>query len=477
LFNFSLTNKTVFMANWNKTTAKHLLSRTLFGYTRKDLDHALTFNTLNDFVDNELLKELPVPNFPVTWLNETPIADNSTIDGYRYRGFNYWWYENMLNEKTNMREKMVLFLHNHFVSQRSDVQYPQHMYQQQTLFRKYAFGNLKQLTKEITIDPAMLIYLNGRGSKSKNAVPNENYAREVMELFTLGVGNYTENDIKEAAKTFAGWQVNGLVASYDANRVSSENKTILGKTGNFTYAQTIDILFEQPSCATFFCKKLYNAFLTDQPNDVFINKMAKVLRDNDFNLKPVLSFLFKSDEFYSLELIGSKIKSPTEMMIGSLKLMEFSNLNIKYDDVTASDYAYLYDMSKILQQQLFEPPNVAGWPGQRDWISSTTYAYRNGFSDALINGKKINGGKISLFLKAIDYARTYKNSENAIKFIDEITDVFFELPLSNLKKKNLLDTLLEGTIAENYSTYVPMAESRVQKLVKAMMRLPEFQLC
>jgi Protein of unknown function (DUF1800) len=465
------------MPIWNKTTAKHLLSRTLFGYTRKDLEYALSFKNVADFVDNELLKELPLPSLPVDWLSETPIPDNGTIDGYRYRGFNYWWYQLMLNEKTSMREKMVLFLHNHFVSQRSEVQFPQHMYQQQMLFRKHAFGNLRQLTKEITIDPAMLIYLNGRGSKSKNAVPNENYAREVMELFTLGVGNYTENDIKEAAKTFAGWQVNGLNAVFDANRVSTDNKTILGKTGNFTFAQTIDILFEQPSCAPFFCKKLYTTFLTDQPNELFIAKMAKVLKDNDFNLKPVLSFLFKADEFYTDELIGSKIKSPTETMIGSLKLMEFSNLNIKFDDVNNSDYAYLYDTSKLLQQQLFEPPNVAGWPGQREWISSTTYAYRNGFTDSLLNGKKINGAKIAFLLKPIEYARSFKSSENAVKFIDEISEIYFQLPLSATKKKILLDTLLEGTIVENYSTYVPMAETRLQKLFKAMMRLPEYQLC
>jgi uncharacterized protein (DUF1800 family) len=465
------------MPIWNITNAKHLLSRTLFGYTKKDLEVALSYNDAASFVDNELLKENAIPEPPGTWVSETPIPDNGTIDGQRYRGFNYWWFDNMLKEKTNMREKLVLFLHNHFTTQRSEVNYPQHMYAQQKLFRKYAFGNIRQLTKEITIDPAMLIYLNGRGSRSKNAVPNENYAREVMELFTLGVGNYTENDIKEAAKTFAGWTVNGLEAKFDPNRVSSDNKTILGKTGNFTYDQTIDILFEQPACLTFLCQKIYKEFVSNQPNEIFIAKMAKVLKDNDFNLKPVLSFLLKSDEFYNPELIGSKIKSPTELMVGSLKLLNFQNPNIKYDDVNNSDYAYIYDTSKTLQQQLFEPPNVAGWPGQRDWISSTTYAYRNGFSDSLINGRKINGGKIAFVLKSLDYARSFDSSENAMKFIDEISILFFQIPLSEAKKKILLDTLLEGTIAANYSTYVPMAEVRLQKLFKTMMRLPEYQLC
>jgi uncharacterized protein (DUF1800 family) len=464
------------MPVWNTKNAKHLLSRVLFGYTRTDLSQALAYGSVDKFVDQELLKDDSPPPPPGPWVSELPIKDNNTIDGYRYRGFNYWWFELMLKEKLSMREKMVLFLHNHYTSQRSDVGYPQHMYQQQTIFRKNAFGNLRQITKEISIDPAMLYYLNGDRSKSKNAIPNENYAREVMELFTLGVGNYTENDIKEAAKCFSGWVVTGLEAKFDPSRVSTDNKTIFGKTGNFNYSQAVDILFEQPVCATFFSRKIYKEFVSVIPNEAFIAKMAKVLKDNDFNLKPLLSFLFKSDEFYSAELIGSKIKSPTELMIGSIKLFGFENLAIKPDDVSNSDYAYIYDLSKILQQQLFEPPNVAGWPGQRDWISSTTFANRIGFSDSLINGKKINGGKIAFKASPLDYARSFKTAENAIKFIDEISDLFFQLPLSTLKKKNLLDTLLEGTIAENYSTYVPMAEIRIQKLLKAMMRLPEFQL-
>ncbi len=465
------------MPVWNITNAKHLLSRALFGFSRANLDKALTYKSASEFIEKELLADLPLPSPPGDWIKEIPKTDNGTIDGQRYRGFNYWWYELMLKEKLSCREKVVLFLHNHFTSQRSEVNYPQHMYAQQSLFRKYAFGDMQQLTKEITIDPAMLIYLNGNRSKSKNAVPNENYAREVMELFTLGVGNYTENDIKEAAKSFAGWVVNGLSASFDPNRVANDPKTILGKTGNFTYDQTIDILFEQAACAPFICRKIYKEFVSVLPNETFVTKMANVLKTNNFNLKPLLSFLFNSDEFYAPELIGSKIKSPTDLMIGSLKLLEFTNLNIKYEDVATSDYAYIYDMSKTLQQQLFEPPNVAGWPGQRDWISSTTYAYRNGFSDSLLNGKKLNGAKIAFKLATIEYSRSFQNSENAVKFIDEISNIFLLNPLSAAKKKILLETLLEGTIAENYSTYVPMADLRLVKLYKTVMRLPEFQLC
>lgn len=465
------------MPIWNIDTAKHLLSRCLFGYTRADLAKALSYGSAADFIDNELLADKPMPQVPFAWVSETPEPDNGTVDGQRYRGFNYWWFDTMLNEGTHMREKMVLFWHNHFVSQRSDVNYPQHMWAQQLLFRKHAWGDFRQLTKEITIDPAMLIYLNGNGSRSKNATPNENYAREVMELFTLGVGNYSETDIKEAAKTFAGWRVNGLIATFDPNRVSTESKTILGKSGNFTYDQTIDILFEQAACAPFICRKLYKEFVSNTINESFVQRMAEVLRSNNFQMKPVLAFMLKSDEFFETNYRAAKIKSPTELMIGYLKMFDFKNLNLKYDDTQNSDYAYVYDTSKILQQQLFEPPNVAGWPGQRDWISSTTFAYRSGFTDSLINGRRPNGAKLPISIKMLDYARSFTFSEQADKFVDEIVSNFIQYPLSEKKKKSLLDTLLDGTILANYNTNVPMAETRLQKFFKALMRLPEFQLC
>jgi hypothetical protein len=466
------------MPTWNVSAAKHLLSRCLFGYTKADLAKAMTYSSAAEFVDNELLAELPMPTAPWAWVDEKPVDDNGTIDGYRYRGFNYWWFERMLHEGTNMREKMVLFWHNHFTTQRSDVNFPQQMWHQQVLFRKYAWGDLRQLCKDISIDPAMLRYLNGNGSKSRNATPNENYAREVMELFTLGVGNYTEADIKDAAKCFAGWRVDGVKANFDPNRVSAENKTILGKTGKFTYDQVIDILFEQAACAPFICRKIFKEFVGNSIDDAFVLQMAKVLKESNYNIKPVLSFLLKSELFYDAKYRAVKIKNPMELMIGNMKMFDFKNLNIKYDDTPNSDYAYIYDTSKILQQQLFEPPNVAGWPGQRDWISSTTFAYRSGFTDSFVNGRRPNGAKIpALTLKALDYARSFVSAEQADAFVAEIANTYMQYPLSKSKIDKLVTTLLDGTILNNYGTYIPMADSRIQKFIKAFMRLPEFQLC
>jgi uncharacterized protein (DUF1800 family) len=454
------------MPVWNRATARHLLSRTLFGYTRKDLDKALSYASLDQFVERELLADLPQPEAPSTWVTETPIA-NDPNTGVRQRELTAWWYNRMLNEGTSMRERMVLFFHNHFTSQQDKVNYPQYLYIQNALFRKYAFGNLRQLTKDVTVDPAMLIYLDGRNS-SKNG-PNENYARELMELFTLGIGNYTETDVKQAAKALTGWRVVGLKAEFDANRFDAGTKTVLGKTDKFDYKTLVDHLFAQTACAQFFCRKLYTEFVYYKPDEAFISKMAKVLRDANFELRPVLKFLFTADEFYATPVVASRIKSPSELLVGTLKYLGVSTLVL-------NDWNYLFDTARSLQQQLFEPPNVAGWPGQRDWISSNTYPQRGGYSDSLVNGRKLNGQNLTLKIKPLDYARTFSSAENAAKFVDDVSELFIQFPLSTQKKKLLLDTLLDGTVVTNWSTYTPMADVRIQKFLRALMRLPEFQL-
>ncbi|MCY7352440.1 MAG: DUF1800 domain-containing protein [Cytophagaceae bacterium] len=455
------------MPVWNRDTARHLLSRALFGYRRADLDRALSYPTLDAFVDKELLSDNTLPPPPGIWVDETPVANDPNI-GARTRELVYWWYDQMLTQGPSLREKMVLFFHSHFTSERDKVNYPQFMHIQNALFRKYAFGDLRQLTKDVTTDPAMLIYLDGRGS-NKNG-PNENYARELLELFTLGIGNYTETDIKQAAKALTGWRVNGLKSEFDATRFDTGQKTFLGKTGNFGYKEIVDIVYQQDVCAEFWCRKLCTEFQFYKPDAAFVKKLAAILRANDFTLKPVLKALFTSDEFYASNVIGAKIKSPTELLIGTLKALDVPSM-------TAADWGYVYDMGRNLQQWIFEPPNVAGWPGQRDWISSNTYPQRGGYSDALINGRQLSGRVLNLKFKPIDYARTYAKPEDAVQLVEDISNAFMQFPLSAVKKKQLLDALLDGTIVANWSTNTPMADARINRFLKALMRLPEYQLC
>ncbi|GAA4466295.1 DUF1800 domain-containing protein [Nibrella saemangeumensis] len=453
------------MSAWNFENARHLLTRCLFGYTRGDLDKALSYSTATDFVSKELLADKSLPDPPGTWVAEAPVANNGTVDGTRYRDLTFWWLQRMLTEQTHMREKMVLFWHNHFTSDREKVNFPQHMYQQNMLFRKYAFGNFKQFTKDVTIDPAMLIYLDGR-QNNRNA-PNENFARELMELFTVGIGNYTEDDIKQAALALTGWRVDGLKAVFNQNGFANTNKTFLGKTGNFTYTDIIDILFTKDILANFICQKLYKEFVYYKPNGAFVSEMAAVFRQADYELKPVLQFLLTSDEFYRTDYRGAKIKSPVELLIGTLKALSITN----------PDWGYVTEASRTLQQQLFNPPTVQGWIGQRDWISSSTLPLRGSFTDSVINGRRLNGQRLPFSIDALTYARSYPSSEKAELFVRDVTDYLLAYPIAPKKREFLLDTLLDGTISENWSTNTPMADVRIQKFLRTVMRQPEFQLC
>lgn len=451
------------MPAWNADTARHLLARCLFGCTRADLAKALSYPSVDAFVSNELLADLPQPAPPNDWVNETPAAGNP-MAGARYTELTTWWLNRMLTEGTSMREKMVLFWHNHFVSDRAKVNYPQHMYQQNVLFRKHAFGDFRQFTKDVTVDPAMLIYLDGR-QNNKNA-PNENYARELMELFTLGIGNYTETDVKQGALALTGWQIDGLKAAFNKNRFANADKTFLGKTGNFGYAEIVDIILTKDAAAEFISRKLYKEFVFYKPNETFVRQMADVFRKANYDVRSALQFLLTSDEFYKPEYRAAKIKNPVELTIGSLKFL----------NVSKPDLSYIADTSRILQQYLLYPPDVAGWPGQRDWISSNTYPARGGFSDSLVNGRKASGQNLSFKINPLDYARSYKSSEDAARFVQDVSTSLLATPPSAAKQKILLDTLLDGTIAANWSTNTPNADVRIQKFLKALMRLPEYQL-
>ncbi len=447
--------------------AKHLLARTLFGFSKEQFQQAMGYGSLEDLVDRALLADAALPAPPNAWVNTVPAQSqqDSGDAGTWYRELTYWWYNRMFSEGLNFREKMVLFWHNHFSCERDKVNYPQYMYQQNQLFRKFAFGNFKQMVKEVSIDPTMLIYLDGNNSRGTG--PNENYAREVMELFTLGIGNYTENDIKQAAKVLSGWQVKGLTSVFDSTRWYKETSlTIFGKTAAFKVDTLIDLIFEQKACAEFICRKLYKAFIYYKPDEAFVAQMATVLRTNNYEMKPLLRFMFLSDHFYQTTFRASHIKDPQELMVGSLKALQ----------VKSPDLVNLYDMAKILQMQLFQPPNVAGWPGQRDWISSTTYSYRGGFTDSLLTGKRFNGTAVTGKLDAVAFARTFANSEKASLFVDDVIESLVLFPISETKRQFLLNTLLDGTIAANWSTYTPQADARIIRLLKAIMRLPEYQL-
>lgn len=444
---------------WDEDAARHILARTLFGYNKQDIEFALS-HTLDDFVDNYLLADQPEPPQPGFWVND-PTNENNTE---KTRELIYWWYNLMLTQGYSLRERMVLFWHNHFVSEVSKVGLAQHMYWQNKLFRDFAMGNLIDFTKAVTINPAMLIYLDG--TRNRKGAPNENYARELMELFTLGIGNYTEQDIQEAARALTGWRVDGLTSYFTQSRFDDGIKTILGQTGNFNHNDVVDIIFTQPAAAMFFCRELYNEFMHITHDEPSIATMAQILRDNNYELKPVLSTLLKSVMFHTNEVRGAKIKGPVELMIGAMRQF----------NVATPDYVYIRQVAAQTKQELFSPPNVSGWDGDKTWINTTTLPARNVFTDAVINGKKPSGGSLTFQLNLVEYARTFPSSEDAIQLIDDISKIFLQYPPSENRKEYLLNTLLDGAEVYDWSTADPQAENRLKLFFKALMRLSEYQL-
>ena len=271
------------------------------------------------------------------------------------------WVGQMVTAPSPLQEKMTLFLHGLLTSGAPKVREHGMLWRQNELFRQYAFGNYRDLLKAVGRDPAMLVWLDG--ANSHKAHPNENYARELMELFSLGIGNYTEQDVQEAARAFTGWTIDRLTgeAVFNRRQFDPGPKTIFGQTGTFDDHDVVDLITKQDAAPGFLAGKLLRFFVTDTPDQSLVDRFAGVIRRNDFELKPILRELFLADEFSADGAYRAKIKSPTEFAAGLLK-----HLGV------ARPGDGLSGLMHRMGQDLFAPPNVAGWPGGKSWISTST---------------------------------------------------------------------------------------------------------
>ncbi|MCH7224745.1 DUF1800 family protein [Haloferula sp. A504] len=287
-----------------------------------------------------------------------------------------WWFERMMRSRAPLREKMVIFLHDHFATSAQKVRQPVLMLQQNQLFREHAFGDFRALTHAIATDPAMMLYLDTQ--TSKKGKPNENFAREVMELFTLGQGNYTEQDIKEAARAFTGYQVNRLTGAVDHNKRQWDDgtKTVLGKTGKFDGPQVIDLIFEQDAAAAYLPSKLWQFFVEDEAPNAVVRDLAATFKAGGFQLKPVLREIFLSRAFYDGTVIRNQIKSPVQFMVQMCRELEIDDLPRGFVLIAQGE----------LGQQLFYPPNVAGWDWGRAWINTNTLLSRYNTAGVVTQG-------------------------------------------------------------------------------------------
>jgi hypothetical protein len=276
-----------------------------------------------------------------------------------------WWANRMLATRRPLEEKLTLFWHGHFATGENKVRDYRMMHRQNLMLRRNASGNLRELLVGILKDPAMLVFLDN-GENVKNH-PNENFGRELLELFTMGVGHYTERDVREAARAFTGWTNDVLEFKFDTNQHDFGEKTFLGRTGNLNGEDVIDTILEQPVTAEFVSAKLYRYFVREEVSASVKRDLGRTFRDSRYQLKPLLKQIFLSKDFYSPAAYGTQIKSPVHLVVSTYRKMGL------HEVPTVPDFGR---MTAGLGQSLFDPPNVAGWAGGRTWITPATLLQR-----------------------------------------------------------------------------------------------------
>ncbi len=390
---------TPYRGPWTLREAAHLLRRAGFGGSPADVAR-LAGGSMNAAVDG--LVHFPdtsaLPAAPAEIVDDSPRALVQALQAARQSGMplddaqlmalrrqvgqahrtdiiamQTWFLNRMIASPAPLQEKMTLLWHGHFTSAYQKGIPAVALVDQNNLFRRYALGNVRELTLAVSKDPAMLRYLDN--AQNVKAHPNENYARELMELFTLGIGNYTEADVRESARAFTGWTIDPNTWTFvDAPRRHDDGpKTFLGKTGNFDGHDIVEIIFAQPAAARWFAQKLLNFFVYNDPEPGLIDGVAALIRKNDFNLQPVVSTLLRSNVFYSPRAYRALVKSPVEFIVGSYQLV---------GQRTAAPIALA--ALQRMGQVLFFPPNVKGWDGGASWLNSQAMLTRANFVTALL---------------------------------------------------------------------------------------------
>ncbi len=514
--------------------AAHLLRRTTFGPTYQQIKAAVT-NGLESTMTT-LFQDVPLPPEPInhnsdidpevaigeSWVNKPyqPGNNNLAINSYRKQSLQGWTIDVVRKSGMNIREKLTWFWHNHYVT--AGILDPNFNYNYINTLRKNALGNFRELSKMMTIDPSMLIYLNGDDNTA--ASPNENYARELLELFTIGKGpavgpgdytNYTEQDVEEMAKVLTGWRKVGFytLENIDAgsvfvpNRHNQSQKQLSHRFNNLTidnmgdqeYSHLIDIIYSKDECARFICRKLYRWFvyylLTPDVESNVIEPMAQIMLDNDYEVKPALEALLNSEHFFDMLSIGPMIKNPLDFVFSVLNSFEVeieeSDLN-NYTQLLSNFIRFILPMMQMIP---YSPPSVAGWKAYyqqpvfyRNWISSSTLSARMAFTNQMAFQGFASGGVVAK-IDVLKFTESIDDPFDPNNLIDEFSKILYPQPISQ-EQKDLLKSILipglpdfEWTV--EYSDYInnptdPNLEaavvSKLRNLVAGMMSMPEFYL-
>jgi uncharacterized protein (DUF1800 family) len=377
-------------AHMSAQDARHLLIRTGFAPTPAEVER-ITGRSAERAVDDILRAagdarakhELPASAVAAPALQELSAMSREERQMARREQIREgleikdWWMREMIESPTPLAERMTLFWHGHFATSQQKVVRADAMWRQHLLLRANAIGNFRDLLHGVARDPAMLVYLDG--ARNRKEAPNENFAREVMELFTLGEatqgGGYSEADIREAARAFTGWSIDRESFDFRFRPAIHDRgmKTVLGRTGDFDGDQVLDFILDQPQAARFITEKLWREFVSPAPDAREVERIAQRFRSSGYDIATVLRELFLSDAFWDPANRGSLVKSPVELVVGSVRELGLSPQDVRPMVLKCAQ----------LGQNLLVPPNVKGWPGYTEWINATTLLERKRFAEQL----------------------------------------------------------------------------------------------
>ena len=420
---------------WDRPAAAHLLRRAGFAASEVELRAALrdgveaTVARLVDGDDeSERFRELDELG--------TSLAVRDQIDGLRG-----WWLARMLHTRRPLAARLAVMWHNHFATSNVKVRSPAMMLQQLRTIESLALGKFGELLLSMARDPAMIAWLDG--NENAKGRPNENFARELLELFSLGVGNYSEADIKQAARAFTGWHERRGQFQFASLEHDGGEKTVFGQTGRFDGGDVIRLALAQPACARFIATKLLHEFVSPRPSDELIDATAAELRASEYDVRSVLRRLLASRAMFDAAIYRARIKSPVEFVIGIARQLELRVPADKLGEVVSQ-----------LGQRLFEPPSVKGWDGHRAWLDSATMLVR------LNTAARATGGE---FLQARELARRYDVSDERaaiLQFCGELA----------------LDGRLPDALREQVERLDGDGENLARAALRLLMSSPEYQM-
>ena len=446
---------------WDLKKAGHLYRRAAFGATWDELHSAVKAGP-DAAIDRLLAGSSPSAEDVAT----AALMDrNSRQNIGQARG---WWLTRMLDGPHPLREKMTLFWHNHFATSFAKVLNAGYMFGQYELMHRHALGNFRDLLQEMSKDPAMMVWLDT--VESKKGKPNENYARELMELFSLGIGKYTEADIREAARAFTGWEIQGGKFYFNAKQYDDGEKQFLGKSGRFKGEDIVSICLDQPACPKFVVRKLLRFFISDalELTDALIAPLANQFKASGFNFGKTVETVLRSNLFFSPDAYRAKIKSPVEFTLGIVRGLE---LRVNRLALAATVEA--------LGQNLFAPPNVKGWDGGPTWLNGQTLLFRQNFALAMSShdAQYVRTPTPDVVAEPFDLLRKYGKSGDA-DVVGFLVDLFLQgdLPAETKERLEYYSKQARKQTLPVYWTAEDRDRHPTRALCHLVLTLPEFQL-